>query len=84
MTKTGSISGTVKEHEGIAGAIVVVQGTSLMAVTDQDGAYALNDVPAGSQIVQASDVLAKAHKKVTVEAGETIIVNFHISPLRPG
>lgn len=83
MSKTGRIIGTVTEKKGVAGAMVVVQGTSLVAVTDMDGAYTLADVPEGPQTIQASDVLAKENKKVEVIAGETITVDFHINPLRP-
>ena len=46
-------SGTVKDAntgEALAGANVVVEGTSLGAATNLNGSFTINNVPEGSQI----------------------------------
>ena len=52
LTPVGSISGqiTVDDH-GAMGFIVSVAGTSLMAVTGDDGAFTIGGVPAGSHSI---------------------------------
>ncbi|RAV20303.1 DUF4838 domain-containing protein [Paenibacillus contaminans] len=52
----GSIAGLVADAASapLAGANVQVTGTSLSAITDSAGAYAIHDVPAGSHTVTAT------------------------------
>ena len=52
----GSIYGTVTDQDGnsLTGANVAVEGTSLGAATDGNGAYSISGVPAGSYTVSAS------------------------------
>ena len=52
----GSIYGTVTDQDGntLPGANVAVEGTSLGAATDGNGAYSISGVPAGSYTVSAS------------------------------
>jgi hypothetical protein len=53
---TGNIAGTVKDDSGIAilGATVVVEEADLSAITDADGHYLLENIPAGTYNVAAS------------------------------
>src|SRR5439155_22593111 len=51
----GTISGTVVDavtHAGLNGASVVVRGTPLRASTDGSGAFVIEQVPAGSAVLQ--------------------------------
>lgn len=51
----GTISGTVVDaatHAGLNGASVVVRGTPLRASTDGSGAFTIEEVPAGSAVLQ--------------------------------
>ena len=53
--QTGTVSGTVVDERGqpIPLATVVVEGTNLGAVTDENGAYVIREVPAGRQTMVA-------------------------------
>jgi hypothetical protein len=53
---TGNIAGTVKDDAGVAilGATVVVEEADLSAITDADGYYLLENIPAGTYDVAAS------------------------------
>ena len=55
--QTITVSGTVisaEDNEPIVGASVFVQGTTLGTVTDMDGRYTINNVPANSKILVKS------------------------------
>jgi len=53
---TGYISGIVTDQNGnvIEGAVVVIEGSGLFALTDADGYYLINHVPVGFWVVSAS------------------------------
>lgn len=60
----GSISGVVKDAksgETIVGANVVIQGTTIGAATDLDGNFLINNVAAGTYVIQVSFVTYKTH-----------------------
>jgi iron complex outermembrane receptor protein len=72
LAQNGSISGTVTDENGngLPGANLVVNGTSLGAATDTDGAYSINNVPAGSYTVTATYIgYQSASQSVTVGDG---------------
>ncbi len=51
---TGTVQGTVTEAtdgSGLRGVIVSVEGTGISTVTDRNGAYTLNRVPVGAQVI---------------------------------
>ncbi len=76
---TGDIKGTVKDEARavIEGATVAVEGTSLSAITDADGYYLLENVPAGDQQVTASaDGYYSKTATVTVVEDETVTQDF--------
>ena len=53
MQQKHNVAGTVFDNTGqsIIGATVVIDGTTIGAITDVDGGFSLNDVPAGSKII---------------------------------
>jgi len=68
----GSFVGSVTDADGNAlpGANVAVEGTSLGAATDGDGAYSIYGVPAGSYTLTASFIgYESSSQSVTVDAG---------------
>jgi len=66
--QTGTISGTVNGEQGepIGFAQVVVEGTSLGAVTDADGTYTITGVPAGSHTLR-TEFLGYRPQSATVQ-----------------
>ncbi|WP_296420323.1 carboxypeptidase regulatory-like domain-containing protein [Pseudooctadecabacter sp.] len=81
MSKTGTVTGHVHAKGAVAGALVAVLDTDLVALTDTDGSFRIKDVPAGERSLQVTDVLAKQTKTVTVLSDETVVLNFRVSPL---
>jgi TonB-linked SusC/RagA family outer membrane protein len=83
FAQTGNrVTGTVTRAEGgapIAGAIVVVLGTSRRTVTDASGRFALADVPAGPQQVQARSIGYRSiATTVNVGAGQTTTLDIKL------
>ena len=75
---TGTIDGTVKSDDGagIGGALVKLEPLRLVEYTDQNGAFAFKDVPAGTYVVVISfgDLEARA-VDVRVAAGRPTTVS---------
>src|SRR6185436_1148773 len=79
---TGTIGGRVSTAEGqpIAGAQVSVVGTMRASVTDQQGRFTINGVPAGAQRVRARMLgYAPNDQPATVTAGSTTPVTFQLT-----
>src|SRR5436190_2651634 len=88
--QTGSISGTVTDESGsaVAGAEVRVDGSMLHTLTDDDGHYVLDGIPAGPQAVRALMLgFAPIVRPVTVAPGGKAKVDFRLPksviPLAP-
>ena len=87
--ETGAVRGTVTLEENgdpVHGAVVLVVGTGGFALTDEQGAFTLENVPAGSwEVLAQRENLTTGRRMVTVEAGETAEVDFVVglSPIRP-
>ena len=80
---TGKIRGTVtdmKTGEPVAGANVIIRGTSLGAATDLDGIFFILLVPPGLYTLEASMVgyNSQIKERVNVETDRTITVNFQM------
>ncbi|HEU0079362.1 MAG TPA: SusC/RagA family TonB-linked outer membrane protein, partial [Longimicrobiaceae bacterium] len=78
----GTISGTVTSegNQPLAGATVLVGGSALRGVTDQQGQYRIANVPAGSHDVTASVLgYAPRTQRVTVAADGTANASFQLS-----
>ncbi|HEU4452487.1 MAG TPA: TonB-dependent receptor [Longimicrobium sp.] len=79
----GTIRGRVTEQTSerpLPGVQVAVQGTNLTALTDPDGRYTLNNVPARTQTVRATRIgYGTATRAVAVAAGATAEANFSLA-----
>jgi len=82
FAQTGSVSGRVTDskNEGIPGATVLIEGTSLGNSSNADGTYSLSNVPAGAQTVVISFVgYNTVRLPVTVVAGQNVEASASLS-----
>ena len=82
FAQTGSVSGRVTDakNEGIPGATVLVEGTSLGGSSNVDGTYSIQNVPAGAQTLVVSFVgYNSVRLPVTVAAGQTATASTSLS-----
>ena len=80
----GIIAGRITEADGmpLAGANVVVEGTSFGDAAGNDGRYRIDGVPAGRYDVRASSVgFASAVRGVIVRAGAETALDFSLEPI---
>jgi TonB-dependent starch-binding outer membrane protein SusC len=79
----GTVEGTVRENgtnRPVEGAQVTIVGTTLGTYTNNLGVYRIQNVPARPAEVRARFVgFAPAVRPVTVEAGQTVTVNFDLA-----
>jgi outer membrane receptor protein involved in Fe transport len=79
----GKIEGTVTDRDTgqpLPGAQVIVAGTQLGNISDDNGYYFVNNVPPGSQTVSASFLGYQAESgQYRILAGQTTTVNFALS-----
>ncbi len=79
---SGKLSGVVNSATGapLAGANVVLEGTSMGAATDEDGQYFILDVPVGTYSVRADYIGYKTHtvNNIRVSVGLTTGLNFSL------
>ena len=84
---TGSVQGTVTFAQGgaaVHGAVVLVVGPGLVALTAENGAFEIENVPAGTyEILAQREHLTAGHQTITVDAEQTATVNFtlELSPV---
>ena len=81
FAQTGSVAGIVSdENENpLAGANVVVEGTTLGASTDDDGGFLIPNVPAGNYTISVTYVgYESGSQSAVVEAGKTAKVVFSL------
>jgi outer membrane receptor for ferrienterochelin and colicins len=80
----GVIAGKVVNSttgEGIPGASVFVEGTTLGASTDKNGIYFIKDVPVGRYTLIATAIGYQTEKlQVVVVPGEIVMTNFNLTP----
>jgi iron complex outermembrane receptor protein len=79
-----TVKGTVEDvetKEPIAGANVLVLGTSLKAVTDDHGHYSIYNLRDGTYDIKASHVAytAEVKRDISLDAGKTEIVDFQLA-----
>ena len=82
QAQTGTVSGRVTDakNEGIPGATVLIEGTSLGSSSGVDGSYSIPNVPAGAQTLVISFVgYNPVRRAVTVVAGQTAQVSSALS-----
>ena len=69
-------------NEPIPEARVLVIGTSLFAITNNDGRYVVRNVPAGTQQVRVLRVgFGEQKKSVAVQAGQPATLDFQLAPV---
>ena len=79
---TGSIRGhvTTTDGEPVEAVSVGVQGQTMGSITDSQGRFAINNVPAGSYTVMVSAVgLKPAQQTITVAAGQRTTLDFKLT-----
>ena len=78
--QTGSVSGKIldkKTGDAVIGATILVENTTLGAVTDFDGQFMIADVPNGRQKINISAFSYKTLElEIEVKAGETTTLNL--------
>src|SRR5690348_6373698 len=83
QAQQGTVAGQVTDksnQQPVAGAEVLLGGTSLQARTARDGHYTITKVPPGQYSVQARLIgFATATSAVTVAAGETATADFALT-----
>ena len=81
----GSTLSAVPEASPLAGARVEVSATSLFATTDSQGRYTIENVPSGSQTLNASAAgHTSAAATIIVPKGESITQDFTLQPESSG
>ncbi len=79
---SGKLAGVVTSADGapLAGANVVLEGTSMGAATDEDGQYFVLDVAVGTYVVRADYIGYKTHtvNNIRVSVGLTTGLNFSL------
>jgi outer membrane receptor protein involved in Fe transport len=82
--ETGTVQGTVTQADDggpLRGVIVSVRGTGISAVTDRDGRYTLNRVPAGPRTIVVRWLGYRTREvAVTVTAGQTATADAALEP----
>lgn len=76
---TGTIRGTVTSSDGsaVSGAQVFVEGTNVGTLTNPEGRYVLERVPAGTQTVRVRFIgLRPGVQQVDVPAGQAVTADF--------
>lgn len=77
---TSKIIGTVYDSENrqpLVGGMVMIEGTSLGNVTNDDGYYFIADVPAGTHAIRAEYLgYASVTRELVVPPGQTVTVDF--------
>ncbi len=80
QSEGGTVQGKVVDAAGnapVGGAQVFVEGTVIGTLTDSEGAYSLENVPAGEQIVAVRLIgYRELRQSVTVVANRTAVLDF--------
>ena len=78
----GTIDGTVTDGdtgEVLPGAQVIIPSLNLGSVTDLDGNYTIENVPAGDYVLEARFIgYGTSRQNITVTSGQTTSVNFSL------
>ena len=80
---SGKVEGTVSDRDTgqpLPGAQIIVAGTQLGNISDDNGYYFINNVPAGSQTITASFLGYQAESgQYRILAGQTTTADFALS-----
>ena len=84
QAQQGTVAGQVTDksnQQPVAGAAVLMVGTSLQARTSREGRYSITNVPPGTYQVQARFIgYATATQPATVTAGQSATLDFALTP----
>src|SRR6184192_1729975 len=84
QAQQGTVAGQVTDksnQQAVAGAAVLVVGTSLQARTGSEGRYSITNVPPGRYQVQVRFIgFATATQPVNVTAGQSATLDFALTP----
>src|SRR5437764_1029333 len=84
QAQQGTVAGQVTDksnQQAVAGAAVLVVGTSLQARTGREGRYSITNVPPGRYQVQVRFIgFATATQPVNVTAGQSATLDFALTP----
>src|SRR5213080_4504675 len=84
QAQQGTVAGQVTDksnQQAVAGAAVLVVGTSLQARTGREGRYSITNVPPGQYQVQVRFIgFATATQAVRVAAGQSATLDFALTP----
>ena len=84
QAQQGALAGRVTDksnNEPVAGAGVLIAGTSLQARSSREGRYTIPKIPPGQYSVQVRLIgFATATQSVTVRAGESVTLDFALVP----
>ncbi len=85
--ETGAVRGavTLRDHGPVEGAVVLFLGTGRIALTDEQGRFAITRVPAGDyEVLAQRELLTGERRTVTVLPGGTATMDFELmlSPVR--
>ena len=82
--ETGTVQGTVTlvgDIGPVHGALVLVVGTGATTLTEEDGTYVLENVPAGAyEVLAQREHLTAERQMITVVAGEAATADFVLAP----
>ena len=78
--ETGAVGGRVTLEEGggpVHGAVIVVVGAGAVGLTDGDGVFEIDGIPAGTyEVLAQREHLTAGRQAVTVAPGDTAMVDF--------
>ena len=78
--ETGAVRGTVTLEENgyrVHGAVVLIVGSGAFALTDEQGVFEIDSVPAGSyEVLAQREHLTAGRQMVTVDPGATATLDF--------
>ena len=78
--QTGAVRGTVTLEENgdrVHGAVVLIVGSGAFALTDDEGVFEIDSVPAGSyEVLAQREHLTAGRQPVTVDPGATATLDF--------
>jgi TonB-dependent receptor len=79
VTLSGSVADS-STNERLVGAIVVVRGTAIGGVTDREGNFRIQRIPAGSYVVRVSYLGYRFREFNIAAAGQDIALNVQLTP----
>jgi hypothetical protein len=81
----GNVEGTVvdeKTGEALAGANIILAGTSRGAAADMDGKFVISNVTPGTYVIKASYIgYYETKATIVVKDGQTVKQNFKLAPV---